>query len=221
MFARRSFLSLLAHLIHFYFTFFVLPRWGMFPFRSRHSEALHHLFMDFINENTVFPHQLHGTVSWSFARTSGFSFLVLRFLQNHREEFHHNFSSSPFSLFLAFNELLRVASSLLFFFSLISHCWALFSFRQAHFSPHCGGERIRRENIDTIKRANRAEAFDFIKAIHFQLWVSMPFNLLTLFHLSQTHFPPPAREQREREYWHFVTNNFRINLHLIIRGSRN
>jgi hypothetical protein len=90
----------------------------MFPFRSRHSEALHHLFMDFINENTVFPHQLHGTVSWSFARTSGFFLSCVTLSAESPRGVPSHFSSSPFSLFLAFNELLRVASSLLFFFSL-------------------------------------------------------------------------------------------------------
>lgn len=44
--------------------------------RARRSKALHHLFMNLINKNTVFPHQLHASHAQHFRST-------LWFLQHH------------------------------------------------------------------------------------------------------------------------------------------
>lgn len=129
------------------------------------------------------------------------------------------------SIFL-FNEVHWVTASsvLLFHFNLFI---SRHSYHFKHFSHCCCLHKVGKNKIyiDSIKSANRNAAIisllNFIKIVlnnSFSIVfyaINLP-SFPSLTPLNHHHpVPNPTRKQKQH-YWHFVTNNFRINLHSII-----
>lgn len=129
------------------------------------------------------------------------------------------------SIFL-FNEVHWVTASsvLIFHFNLF---FLRYSYRFKHFSHCCCLHKVGKNkfNIDCIKSDNRNAAIislrNFIKIVSKNSFsiVFYAVNLSSFPSLTPlNHYSSPLHPTRKQKQhcWHFVTNNFRINLHSII-----